>query len=114
MSGMFRGSNLFLQGFVRGVGGEPDDDHAESVDQRHHCANAGVVAAEKVDEGASEKKSGGSGEASDVVGDAAASGTDACGKKFRQIQRQPTEDQRSNEALCEEQGKEDGLHRFGE
>ena len=59
MFGVFQDSNLFLQGFICGIGSEPDDDHAESVNQRHHRANAGIVAAEKTDERAREKKSGG-------------------------------------------------------
>ena len=67
-----------------------------------------------MDQRASGKQSGGGGEATDVIGDAAASGADARGKEFGQIERQPTKEQRGDETLREEQRQEDGLHRFGE
>jgi hypothetical protein len=104
----------FVQGFVRGVGGEPDDEHAESVNQGHHCANAGVIAAEETHQRTSRKQPGGGGETADIVSDAAAGGADARGEQFRQIEWQPTKEQCGDEALREEQRQEDGLHRFGE
>ena len=111
---VFRVLKSFVQSFVCGVGREPDDDHAESVDQGHHRANARVVAFEKIEKHPGKKKSGGGGETSNVVGDAAASGADARGEKFRQVQRQPSEEQCGDEALREKKRKKDGLHRFGE
>jgi len=94
------------QAAVGGVRGPADGNDAQKIDHSAGSTDPGRGTAEGDEESAGGKHPGGRDETADNLGDAAAGGAHLGREKFRQVEREPTEEQCGHEALGKDRRQE--------